>query len=432
MGLLQQAKEAFRDDGYGLFIHWGLYALLGGCYEGKQCQGLAEWILQEFDIPLEKYRALAKSFNPLAFDAKGWVQRAKQQGFRYICLTAKHHDGFALFHSKVSAYNVVDASPFARDIVGELAEACQEAGLKFCVYYSQAQDWDDPRAYRAGRESDPVAFEAYFEEKCLPQVKELLTQYGEISMIWFDTPMGMTAEQSARLRDWVHQWQPACLISGRLGHGLGDYRSTDDNMLPTLPQDDLWEMPATLNHSWGYKKADQDWRQPEAVWQDLLKVRSRGGNLLLNVGPDPEGNIPLASLQVLDKVGGYLQTNREAIQAVRPVAVYPYEQKLFLLTQRVEAAEQKEEACTYLYISWLPETARSPEGKRLQSYLFRNLENLVLRAYWVGEAERELDFEMIKDLEGHPHCRLDLRELGAEPQTCCLVLRGCGASFAPF
>lgn len=322
----------FTDGKYGLFIHFGLYSILGGEYRGKVVPGLAEWILNRAGIPLEEYRALADRFDPIHFSADEIVRDAIRWGMKYVCLTAKHHDGFALFDSRCSDYNSVKRSPCRRDFVGELADACRRQGLVFCVYYSQAQDWDDPDGYVAYRDNSGKNFERYFHEKCIPQVKELLTQYGPVGMIWFDTPMEMTADQAMTLRAVVKELQPDCIISGRIGHGASDYLSTQDNRLPAFPIYRHWEVPATTNESFGYKASDQRWRQVPEVLEKMMKIISRGGNYLLNVGPDGTGKIPDASKAILDQVGVFLRENGSALYGSVPTPPYIYELDRIFIT----------------------------------------------------------------------------------------------------
>ncbi|HEY0947155.1 MAG TPA: alpha-L-fucosidase, partial [Opitutaceae bacterium] len=306
----------FREAKYGLFIHWGLYAIPAGTWNGKRIPGLGEWIMNRAHIPAKDYEKLAAQFNPVKFDADAWVRLAKEAGMKYVVITSKHHDGFALYDSAVSRYDVVDATPFGRDIIRELAGACARHGLRFGLYYSQAQDWHDPDG--AGNTwdfgpDDRKDFDKYLRAKAEPQVKELLTRYGPICLVWFDTPRMMNVgDRAQRFADIVRSLQPWCLIDGRLGTE-GDYVSTGDNVIPDekLPKD--WETPATLNHTWGFKSYDHDWKSPSQVLFNLVDIVSKGGNYLLNVGPTAEGVIPPESRNVLRVVGEWLQTNGEAV-----------------------------------------------------------------------------------------------------------------------
>jgi alpha-L-fucosidase len=303
-----------------------LYCILAGEYQGVKTDRIAEWIENHLDIPVEEYEKLAEQFHPTKFDADALVKRAKEQwGMKYIVLTAKHHEGFAMYDSAVSDFNVVKATPYGRDVLKDLQLACEKYDMRMGFYYSQAQDWDDPNGYMALKDNSGKDFQKYFDEKCKPQVKELLENYGKISLIWFDTPMGITVEQTQELIDLVKSIQPDCLLSGRTGNHMGDYMTTGDNFIPRLPYDGDWEIPATVNGTWGYNKFDTNWKTADEILQLLLKIVSRGGNYLLNVGPDADGVVPPACVEVLDEVGKYVTENAEAIYGTKPVGIYPYE-----------------------------------------------------------------------------------------------------------
>jgi alpha-L-fucosidase len=317
----QDAKmEWFREAKFGLFIHWGLYAIPAGEWKGQPVPGLGEWIMNHAKIPVTEYEQLAKQFNPVKFDAEEWVKLAEDAGMKYIVITSKHHDGFAMYHSQVSPYNVYDATPFHRDPLEELALACARHHIKFGFYYSQAQDWHEKNG--AGNTwdfgpDDQKDYDQYLRGKSEPQVKELLTNYGPVCLIWFDTPRMMTAERGRRFIDIVHTLQPATLIDGRLGKE-GDYRSMGDNRIPNQVVQGDWEVPATLNHTWGFKKDDTDWKSPTDLTFKLVDIASKGGNYLLNVGPTAEGVIPQASQDNLRAVGRWLKVNGEAIYGAGP------------------------------------------------------------------------------------------------------------------
>ncbi|MBQ8611891.1 MAG: alpha-L-fucosidase [Oscillospiraceae bacterium] len=336
------AKQWFREAKYGMMVHWGLYTLLGGEWQGRRMQGIGEWAQQYYRIPIAEYEKLARAFNPVFFDADEWVQMACDAGFRYVVITAKHHDGFCLYHTKVDRWNVVDATPFGRDIIAELADACARRNMKLGLYYSQDLDWHEPNggggplgkswAGETGREGDAYwtnnwdfpdeAAKNYaqcFEEKIKPQVKELLTGYGELCLMWFDCPSSITPEQSRELAALVKHHQPDCLINSRIGNGIGDYHSTGDNQhdfdVGALAASrekhsvlsGLYECPATLNDTWGYKPYDNNWKSPQEVLELLNRLDARGVNLLLNVGPDPLGRIPAPAQQIFRAVGSRLQ-----------------------------------------------------------------------------------------------------------------------------
>ena len=264
-------QKWWKEAKYGMFIHWGLYSELAGTWKGREVEGNGEWIMKALDIPVAEYEKIAKVFNPERFNAAEWVNIAKNSGMKYLVYTAKHHDGFVMYHSDCSKYNIVDATPFGRDPAAELAAECEKEGIKFCFYYSQAQDWHDPDGYGYGPVPDEKKnFRRYLDEKCKPQLRELLTKYGKIGIVWFDTPMIMTREQSIELKSYVKSLQPECIVSGRIGNGLGEYMSTGDNFIPAGPFDEDWEVPATINKTWGYKANDRNWKSPQAILNLLL------------------------------------------------------------------------------------------------------------------------------------------------------------------
>jgi alpha-L-fucosidase len=317
----EKRLEWFREAKYGLFIHWGLYAIPAGEWKGKRSLGLGEWIMNRSQIPVADYEGLAKRFNPVKYDADAWVQLAQDAGMKYIVITSKHHDGFALFKSKVSPYNVVDATPFKRDVLKELADACARRGMRLGFYYSQSQDWHEkdgagntwdfgPDQGADGKELKN--YDAYLRGKAEPQVKELLTGYGPVALIWFDTPRMMTPERGQRFADIVRALQPNTLIDGRLGTE-GDYRSTGDNVIPPEASTEAWETPATINDTWGFRKDDTNWKAPGQIAFKLVDIVSKGGNYLLNVGPTAEGIIPQPSQEILRTVGRWLKVNGEAV-----------------------------------------------------------------------------------------------------------------------
>jgi alpha-L-fucosidase len=316
-----QKMQWFREAKFGLFIHWGLYSIPAGEWKGQKIPGIGEWIMNRAKIPLTEYEQLAKRFDPVKFNAEEWVQMAQDAGMKYIVITSKHHDGFAMYHSEVSKYNIYDATPFRRDPIKELAEAAARHHIKFGFYYSQAQDWHEPNG--AGNTwdfgpDDKKDFDQYLRGKAEPQLKELLTKYGPVCLVWFDTPRMMNVgDRGQRFIDIVHNAQPATLIDGRLGKE-GDYVSMGDNRIPDSVVKGDWEVPATLNKTWGFKKDDTDWKSPEDLTFKLVDIASKGGNYLLNVGPTSEGVIPQASQDNLREVGGWLKVNGDAIYGAGP------------------------------------------------------------------------------------------------------------------
>jgi alpha-L-fucosidase len=323
----QDEKMAwFREAKFGLFIHWGLYSIPAGDWNGKRVPGLGEWIMHNAPVPVTEYEKLAKQFDPVKFNAEQWVRMAEDSGMKYIVITSKHHDGFAMYHSRVSPYNIYDATPFHRDPIRELAEACARHHMKFGFYYSQSQDWHEPGGMGNTNDFGPDAikdengaYDKYLQEKAVPQVAELLQNYGPVCLIWFDTARMMNVNgRGARFIDLVHKYQPACLIDGRLGVA-GDYTSTGDNTIPNERENGKdWETPATVNHTWGFRKDDTDWKSPGDIIFKLVDIVSKGGNYLLNVGPTSEGIVPVDCQSNLLSVGRWLKSYGETVYGAGP------------------------------------------------------------------------------------------------------------------
>jgi alpha-L-fucosidase len=307
----------FREAKFGLFIHFGIYAVPAGRWQGVDYPFIGEWIMRWAKIPAAQYAGLAKQFNPRKFDAEAIAQLAQDAGMKYVVITAKHHDGFAMYDSKVTPYDIVDATPYRRDPLRALGRAVARRGLKYGFYYSQAQDWHEANA--AGNTWDfPTPHEQrkpdeYLARKAMPQVKELLRQYGPLGLIWFDTPTLLSKEQVLALEALVRQQQPGTLVNSRLGHGLGDYRQMGDNMVPSDVYPSDWEVPATLNDTWGWKSADRHWKSAGYLIYRLVDVVSKGGNYLLNIGPAADGSIPPESAERLREVGRWVARHGEAI-----------------------------------------------------------------------------------------------------------------------
>ena len=307
----------WREARFGLFIHWGVYSVLAGKYGDRD--DLGEWIMYSMKIPLSEYRKYPPVFNPRKFDAAQWVKLAKDAGQKYIIITSKHHDGFAMWHSRASDYNIHDAAPFRRDPLQELAAECRKQGIRLGFYYSQAQDWGHP-----GGAADPIeggrwdkaqegSFDEYLDKVAVPQVGELLCGFGEFpSVLWFDTPVDMTPERGAKFYPSL-KTRPDLIVNNRLYKGFPGDISTPENFVPVTGYPGDWETCMTMNKHWGFNAADQDWKSSAELIRKLADIASKGGNLLLNVGPTSEGEIPSASVERLRDMGVWLRTNGESI-----------------------------------------------------------------------------------------------------------------------
>lgn len=362
----------WREARFGLFIHWGVYAVLGGVYDGRPINKAGEWIMNRGKIPVAEYHQVANRFNPVKYDPEAWVKMAKDAGMKYIVITAKHHDGFALFGSRASRWNVVDATPYGRDLLKPLAEACRKYGIRLGFYYSQAQDWNNPGgavsrkltsegwanpdsaridAYTAAHDGhwDPAqtteTMSSYIDKVAVPQVRELLTNYGDVAVLWWDTPTGMTDEYAEKLHALL-PLQPNIITNDRLKRPdyPGDYK-TPEQKIPNLSELDGkdWETCMTMNDTWGFKTSDNNWKTPTTLIHNLVDIASKGGNYLLNVGPTPEGEIPQPSIDALKIVGVWMKTNGEAIYGTRAGSLPPL--AWGRCTQKAEGAN------TLLYLS---------------------------------------------------------------------------------
>lgn len=310
--------QLFDEGNYAMFIHWGLYSMLAGQYEGKTYYGISEWIMHErrAGIPIEAYKALAADFNPVKFDAMEIAQLAKDAGMKYIIITSKHHDGFAMYDSHVSDFNIVDATPWGKDPMKALADACRELGLGFGFYYSHNQDWEHPGGGKGVDGGDGATFDDYFFQKCLPQVEEITSAYGPMVLIWFDTPGNMPKHYVEKLVEVVRRNQPDALVSGRAGHGLGDYQTLGDMEIPNHNTEGLWETVDTTNDSWAHAWYDENWKSPKEVLHRLLATVARGGTYMLNIGPRGDGSVPERAARSLREAGKWIKRYPQVIYNV--------------------------------------------------------------------------------------------------------------------
>lgn len=345
----------WHEAKFGMFIHWGVYSLWAGQYHGhEQARGGAEWIMNRCKIPVAEYRDRAREFNPVQYDPEAWVKMAKDAGMKYIVITSKHHDGFALFDSKASDWDVVDATLYGKDLLKPLAEACKKQGIRLGFYYSQAQDWNNPGGSAARKlmkegwpnpdstkidqytaehhghwdaAQETASFDEYIDRVAVPQVREILSNYGEVSVLWWDTPTNMTDEAALRLQELL-KLQPNIITNDRLKRPNfpGDTK-TPEQKIPD--QDELagqnWETCMTMNGSWGYRD-DNKWKSTETLIRNLVDITSKGGNFLLNVGPKPDGTFPEESVQRLAEIGRWMDTNSEAIYGTQasPFGLLPW------------------------------------------------------------------------------------------------------------
>lgn len=325
----------FKEAGFGMFIHWGLYSIPGGMWKGEPVKDeryinpYAEHIMMLNKIPLSEYAKLADSFNPSDFNAKSIVSYAKNAGMKYLVYTTKHHDGFAMYNSKVSDYNIVKSTPYKKDPLKALSEACEKGGIKLCLYYSLGRDWEDPNAVaREARrntwdfpDTKGLSYQKYLDDKVRPQIEELLTNYGEIAMMWFDTPELTTLKQSIDLELLVKGVQANCIINTRVGNKVGDIEEMSDNYIPDSNQTKPWESPATMAESFGYSVLDTEeyWKSSDEMIEKLVEIRSKGGNYLLNIGPDGKGAIPSLAIDRLEDMAEWMEVNSEAIHNAVPV-----------------------------------------------------------------------------------------------------------------
>lgn len=314
--------QLFDQGNYAMFIHWGLYSQLGNKVDGETYYGIGEWIMNQrmAGIPIAEYKKLANNFNPADFDARAIAKLARDAGMKYIVITAKHHDGFAMYESQACDFNIVAATPWGKDPMKDLAAACREQGLGFGFYYSHNQDWTFPGG-GGGPQVDasgkPATFDDYFEKKCLPQVREITTQYGPIEIVWFDTPGKMPKHYVEKLVEVVHKNQPGALVSGRAGHELGDYQTLGDMEVPIVNVDGLWESVDTTNDSWAYAWYDENWKSPKQILERLVACVARGGTYMLNIGPRGDGSVSARCATALRHAGDWIARYPQVIYDVQ-------------------------------------------------------------------------------------------------------------------
>ena len=318
----------WHDARFGMFIHWGVYSVPAGKYHGEEIKGIGEWIMNTAKIPVAEYEKFGKQFNPVKFDAAEWVRIAKNAGMKYIVITSKHHDGFSMWDSKVSKYDIVDFSPYGKDVLKMLADECAKQGITLCFYHS-IMDWHNPDANLKN-------WAKYRENYLKPQLKELLTGYGKLGVLWFDGEWikEWTENQGKDLYNYVRNLQPEIIVNNRVGKGrqgmqgmskdtsfVGDFGTPEQEILSTSSSM-AWESCMTMNDTWGFKTSDTNWKSTETLIKNLVDIVSKGGNFLLNVGPTSEGLFPSPIVERLKEIGEWVKVNGEAVYGVKQLRNY--------------------------------------------------------------------------------------------------------------
>jgi alpha-L-fucosidase len=374
----------FREARFGMFIHWGLYAVPAGEWNGKTDYG--EWIQFSANIPGPEYVKLAAKFNPVKFNAREWVTAAKDAGMKYLVITAKHHEGFAMYDSKLTDYDIVDATPYKRDPMKELAAECARQGVRFCFYYS-VKDWrhpEYPTLYTRRTKDHPDGFHGFpkadadfmkYLDYMQGQLRELMTNYGPIGTLFFDWYGDAFEDERERKRgqeivDMIHKLQPDILINNRLA-GIGADYGTPEQEIPGGREAKPFEVCMTLNRHWGYNKNDHDWKDARTIVFNLCDIASKGGNYLLNVGPTAEGEFPAESVRILREVGRWLKVNGEAVYGANPGPSMRWEEDIDMMTTRP--------GTYYLHVfKW-------PKDRKLFYFDFRHR---LKKAYLLADASR--------------------------------------------
>jgi len=394
----------WKEAKFGMFIHWGLYSVPAGIYQGKDIPGIGEWIMNTAKIPVAEYARYATQFNPTSFNADEWVKLAKEAGMKYLVITSKHHDGFALFDSKASDYDIMDATPFKRDIIKEMAAACKKYGIHFGLYYSQDQDWHQKGGGVCGKHWDKAQdgnFDEYLDRIAVPQVKEILTAYNP-EIIWWDTPCTITKEGAAKFAPILAKY-PKLITNNRLGGGIDGDLETPEQFIPAtgIPGKN-WESCMTMNDTWGFKKNDHNWKSTEMLVRNLIDIASKGGNYLLNVGPTQMGLIPDASIERLKEVGAWMKINGEAIYGT---TASPFND---IVWGRVTQKQSGKNTKLYLNVFDWPAS-----GKLVIS----GLENKIVKAYPLASSKTKLSIEA-KDADK----QIDISGVKQTPNATVIVL----------
>lgn len=361
-----QEKDArmawFHEARFGLFVHWGLYSVPAGEWDGKKNYG--EWFMEETHMPLSEYEKFASQFNPVKFDAREWVRIAKDAGVRYLVITSKHHDGFGMYRSGLTDW-CIKSTPFQRDPLKELAAACKDAGIVFCFYHS-IMDWHHPDWGMRRKWNDKATGTPdmdRYTDYMKGQLKELITGYGPLGILWFDGEWEKpwTHERGVDLYNYVRSLQPSIIVNNRVGKGrsgmqgmdkgqsVGDYGTPEQEIPATgFGPGVAWESCMTMNNHWGYNKNDQNWKSAKTLVQNLINCASKGGNYLLNVGPTSEGLIPAPSVERLADMGAWMRVNGESIYGT---TASPFPKLAWgKCTQRASAPAQGQPGKLYLHV----------------------------------------------------------------------------------
>jgi alpha-L-fucosidase len=331
----------WQEAKFGMFVHWGVYSLPGGEWKGKKVSGYAEHLMRKEKISRAEYLELAHQFNPVSFNADEWIRLAKHAGMKYFIITAKHHDGFAMYDSKVSGFDIIEQTPFKRDPMAELAAACKKYDVKFGFYYSHAFDWEHPDApgndweyqnpggdknisggpngeknwFDFHAEDLPKAIR-YVDEKAIPQIRELLQKYHP-DILWFDTPSKLPLSENVRILKAIREVDNKVVVNGRLARSaaisFGDYKNTADRPAEFYPVEGDWEAIPTTNESYGYHQYDLSHKSPGHFIQLMANAAARGGNLLMNIGPMGDGRIDPKDETILNSIGQWMNVNGESI-----------------------------------------------------------------------------------------------------------------------
>lgn len=394
----QQTNERakwFTDARFGMFIHWGLYSGAEGYWKGEKIRNdndYAEWIYYRNRIERDEYVTLLDRFDWNKIDPEKWVILAKESGMKYITFTAKHHDGFALWNSKVSDYDLGNYTNPPRDIVKELAEACRKHGIKIGLYYSHWVDWEHRFGWDHTREIygiTPEQYDVYWQEKVIPQMRELLSNYGPIDIMWFDmwihhSKTIVSKKQLLQLKALIRELQPNCLVNSRLGLSIEedpdiDFKTLGDNQIGSKKEEFPWQSPATVAHSWGFHSSDFQFKSTTTLLKSLINNVSLNGNFMLNIGPRANGDVPFEISQRMREMGKWLQRNGEAIYGAGAFDLPPHAHDWGKIT----AKETTDEYHLFLHVfNW-------PLNKKLP---LTGITDTPDRVRIIGERNRELNF----------------------------------------